>query len=246
MTTSRTTFARIAFALAALIAGCAARAADFSVTPIRLDMAPDARSGLVSVTNEDTRPLRMQLRLFEWSQDASGADVYRESGDLIYFPRVMSLAPKEKRLVRVGLRRPLGDVEHTYRLFIDDLPDAPGPAQGSGVTFSLRFALPIFVPPAKPQPRAAIELLELANGRLRIGVSNPGNQQFRIESITARGSAFQREQSGWYLLAGSRREHIIEVPAESCRALRRIEVSVKTDKLAIERDLNVDPRMCSR
>src|SRR5262245_55910672 len=81
-----------------------AKSAEFSVSPIRLEFEAGARSAAVTVANDDKRPLRMQLRLMEWTQDADGVDVYRESDELVYFPRLMSVEPGEKRLVRVGLK----------------------------------------------------------------------------------------------------------------------------------------------
>src|ERR1051325_10876733 len=81
-------------------------AAEFSVSPIRLPFERGARAAAVTVSNDDARPLRMQLRLMEWTQDAAGADVHRDSEELVYFPRMMTVPPGGKRLVRVGLESP--------------------------------------------------------------------------------------------------------------------------------------------
>ena len=226
----------------------AAAAAEFGVTPIRLDFERGARSAVVSVSNADARPLRMQVRLMEWTQDAAGQDQYRESDDLIYFPKMMVVQPKERRLVRVGLKAPMAAAERTYRLFLDELPDdAAQAAAGSGLTFSIRFALPVFLPPAAAAPRGALEAIALEDGKLRVAVANPGNQHFRIASVGVRSAqGFDAEHSGWYLLPGARRVHSIEIPAEVCRGLRRLDVVVKTDKLSLESSLDVEPRMCPR
>jgi len=232
--------------LAAWLASVAAGAAEFSVTPIRVDMARGARSAAVTVTNDDARPLRMQLRLVEWTQDADGKDVYQDSDELVYFPRLMSVQAGEKRLVRVGLKTPMGATERTYRLLLDELPDPAASAAASGLSFTIRFALPIFLPAAEPVSRGVIEAVALRDGKLSITVRNTGNQHFRIASITARsGEAFAAEAGGWYLLPGVARVHTLEVPVEACRGLRRLDIAVKTDKLSLEGGLDVEPWMCA-
>ena len=240
------TSALIAVSLAASVFSAAAGAAEFSVTPIRVDMARGARSAAVTVTNDDSHPLRMQLRLVEWTQDADGKDVYRDSDELVYFPKLMSVQAGEKRLVRVGLKTPMGATERTYRLLLDELPDATTSAAASGLSFTIRFALPIFLPAAEPLARGAIEAVALRDGKLSITVRNTGNQHFRIASVAARsGEAFAAEAGGWYLLPGIARVHTLEVPVEACRGLRRLDISVKTDKLSLEGGFDVEPWMCA-
>jgi fimbrial chaperone protein len=238
---------RSCFFALAWLAAFGAAAAEFSVTPIRVDLARGARSASVSVSNDDARPLRMELRLMEWTQDASGKDVYRESDELIYYPRLMTLQPGEKRLVRIGRRTPAGAAERTFRLYLDELPGADGvtPA-ASGLSFTIRFALPIFVAPAQDSPRGAIDSIALQDGKLKIALSNPGNQTFRIASVGVRGAAFSAEAAGWYLLPGAVRVHEFDIAPETCRTLRRLDVTVKAERLSLEGGLDVDPGMCPR
>lgn len=236
---------RIATALALSLAAGLCAAAEFSVTPIRLDMEPGTRSATVTVVNDDEKPLRLQLKLMAWTQDAAGRDVYAESDDLVYFPKLMSVPAKDRRLVRIGLKAPAG-AERTYRLLLDQLPDAVQPT-ASGLNFTVRFALPIFLPATQPQVRGAIQSIALEDGKLRVAVANTGNQNFRITSVSAHAATgFSAEAAGWYLLPGVQRVHTMEIPAEACRSLRRLDVTVKTDKLSLEGGLDVEPRMCGR
>jgi fimbrial chaperone protein len=237
---------RIALFALLQLAAAAAGAAEFSVSPIRLDFEPGRRSATVSVANDGEQPLRVQLKLMEWTQDADGVDSYGESDELVYFPKLIAVQPKDRRLVRVGLKSPAGATEKTYRLFLDELPD-PTPATASGVSFTIRFALPIFLPAVAPRASAAIASLRLDAGKLRVAVANTGNEHVRITSVSARSpQGFEGEVGGWYLLAGATRVHMIEIPAGTCRALRRLEVTVKTDQSSLEGGLDVEPGMCSR
>ena len=235
--------------LAAACFAAPALAADFSVSPIRVELQRGARSAVVTVGNDDARPLRMQLRLMQWTQDGAGRDIYRESDELVYYPRLMTLAPRERRLVRIGVKAPAGAVERSYRLYLDELPgvdaDTLRPAT-SVVSFSIRFALPVLVAPAQPLARGAIDSITLRDGKLSVAVSNLGNHNFRIASVRARGGAFAAETGGWYLLAGASRTHTFEIPAAACSALRRLDIEVLADKLSLEGGLDVDASMCPR
>ena len=222
-----------------------AGAGQFGVSPIRIDLDRGARSGAITVTNdEQAEPLRAQLRLFEWTQDAGGKDEYKEVEDLVYFPRLMALEKGAQKLVRVGLRTPALEREKTYRLFIEELPEPPTPG-GARVAIAVRFGVPIFVRPAKDEVSGEIDKLDMAKGILRVGVRNIGNVHFTINSIeAASGEAFSKEVPGWYLLAGAAREHAIELPASACAGLKQINVTVKTDKLELKRTLDVNASMC--
>lgn len=222
-------------------------AGNFGVSPIRVDLDRNARSGAITVSNDDAQPLRVQIRLFEWTQDSAGKDQYRESEDLIYFPKLLVIDKDAQKLVRVGLRAPGGAQEKTYRLFVEELPGPPPPeaSPGARVTIAVRFGVPVFLKPAKTEARGVIEKIDLAKGALRVVVRNTGNAHFVINTITAvSGDALSKEVAGWYLLAGSAREHSILVPAEICRKLKRIDVIAKTDQLELKGGVDVAESMC--
>ncbi len=239
---------RLASMLLALAVLPPAAAGQFGVSPIRIDLDRGSKSGAITVSNdEQAQSLRVQLRLFEWTQGADGTDQYQESQDLIYFPRLMVLEKGEQKLVRVGLRVPATTQEKTYRLFIEELPAAPaeGAPAATRVAIAVRFGIPVFLKPAKEEVRAEIVKLELSKGVLRVGVRNNGNVHFTIGSITATsGAAFSKQTPGWYLLAGVAREHAIDLPAEACAKLKRLDVTVTTDKLELKGALDVNASMC--
>lgn len=223
-----------------------ALAGQFGVSPIRIDLDRGAKSGAITVSNdEEAEPLRAQLRLFEWTQDANGKDNYQLNEDLLYFPRLMNLEKGEQKLVRVGLRMPALEREKTYRLFIEELPAPPLPGSAR-VAIAVRFGVPIFVKPAQEDVRGDIDKLSMEKGILSVGVRNRGNTHFTITSITAAsGEAFSKEVSGWYLLTGAAREHSIELPTQVCAKLKQIEVTVKAEPaLELKRTLSVDASMC--
>src|SRR4051812_43535650 len=86
-------------ALAVALLGGPAVAGEFSVTPIRVDLKAGALNESITVTNHAKDRLRLAVHLMEWSQDAEGKDVYKDSSDLVYFPRQLEIEGEGKRLV---------------------------------------------------------------------------------------------------------------------------------------------------
>jgi fimbrial chaperone protein len=232
----------------ALLAGApqAALAGEFSVTPIRVELKGGAMSETITVTNHAKEKLRLAVRLMEWTQDATGADVYVESNDLVYFPRQMDVEAEGKRLVRVGLKVPAATVERTYRLFIEEQPDPAADATRARVAFYFRFGVPVFLPPVAPRPQP--EMLEptVKAGKLSLVVKNDGNQHFRLAKVSVKDSAgYLQELPGWYSLAGTQRTYSADIPPDVCRKAGTFTITLEGEGVRLERQVNVDPASCA-
>ena len=222
-------------------------AGDFGVSPIRIDLDRSTKTGATSVQNGEADSLRAQLQLFEWTQDATGKDQYQKSEDLLYFPKVMSLNKSEQKLIRVALRLPATTQEKTYRLFIEELP-APPPkgSAGTKVTMAVRFGVPVFVKPVQENVQGKIEQINLSKGVLHFIVHNVGNVHFAIKSLTASsGADFSKTINGWYLLAGVAREYTIPIPANDCKKLKAIDITVSIDASELKSTYNVNQAQCT-
>src|SRR4030042_4413119 len=136
---------------------------EFRVSPIRLDLDRGAKSGVITIINEGEEKLHVQMKAFEWAQDAEGKDQYVETNDIIFFPRIMTLEKKEERILRAGIRIPATTKEKTYRLFIEEIPE-PKKGEGVNVSIAIRFGVPIFVKPLKEEVKGEIEKDELSRG----------------------------------------------------------------------------------
>lgn len=226
-----------------------ARAGDWRVSPIRLDLGRDAKSGAVTVSNDSDDRLQVQMKAFEWTQDPDGKDRYIETGEILFFPRLMILEGKEEKILRAGIRVPAAAKEKTYRLFIEEIP-GPRKEEGANVAVAIRFGVPIFVKPLKEEVRGEVGAMTMSAGSLLIPVNNTGNAHFVVQSITLRGKdgageeIFSRELSGWYLLSGASRGYATVVPAGTCETMAVIEAEVKTDKLPLRGRMIVDRSMC--
>jgi fimbrial chaperone protein len=232
-----------------LLLPVAARAGDWRVSPIRLDLGRDAKSGAITIANNSDDRLQVQMKAVEWTQDAEGKDRYEETGEILFFPRLMILEGKEEKILRAGIRVPAVAKEKTYRLFIEEIP-GPRKAEGVNVAVAIRFGVPIFVKPLKEEARGEIAAMTMSAGALLVPVNNTGNVHFVVQSVLVRGrngageEIFSRELSGWYLLAGVSRVYTTTVPAETCGGMAVLEAEVKSDKLPLRGSIAVDRSMC--
>lgn len=230
-----------------------ALAAEFSVSPIRLELGPAARSGALTVRNDSKEKISFQLEAMEWTQDANGADRYTATPDLIFFPKILGVEPGEEAIVRVGAKKPVVPVEKTYRIFIQELPNpnrAGTDVAGPHVNVLLRFGAPIFVTPLQASDDADLTAVSLDKGALKLSVKNTGNRHQVIEGIHLQGIGSDGQElytltlADRYLLAGTTKAFTATIPAETCRRLAAITMELKTDKLSRTRKLDVSRANC--
>ena len=237
---------RIVFALAALLPA-AAHAGAFGVSPIRLDFDRNTRTGLVTVANDDERRLYFQLKLYVWTQTPEGEDQYAESADLVFFPQIMTVEPKERRLVRVGVKGAPAGPERAYRLFIEEMPD-PGDTLtgGAQIAVRLRFGVPIFVAPAeKAAPLPEIVAADAAKGAVLVRIRNTGDRQIRFEEVVARsGDRTVGKAAGWYVFPGATRTFSIPIDKEGCPSGGDIEVRATGEGKDVRKALPASPLLC--
>ena len=228
-----------------LIQALPASAAEFSVSPIKLQFESTMRSGTITVRNTDNRTIRFQLRLVEWTQDANGEDVYTPSNDLIFFPHQLSSASGDKAIVRVGPKSNLSGPEKTYRWRVEELPEENQVVTESVLNFTISFAIPVFIGATDAKPKAMLMPLEMHDGLLSTTVKNTGKSQFRIENVEVQGAdGFSQKVAGWYLLAGSKREYSLSIPNEACRASKHLNLVVKVGDQDFTSGLDIAPAMC--
>ena len=243
--------ARLGWLAAALAAAVAipARAGDFGVSPIRIELDRAAKSALVTVTNDDSKPLAFQARALEWTQDDQGADRYTQTTDLVYFPQQFKIGPGESRVVRLGYKVPAVEAEKTYRLFIEELADASRQPNQTGIAVTLRFGVPVFSRPASVQTTGTVQMSVSARS-VSVLLRNTGNVHFRPASVRLVGlsatgdTVFDQTLDGWYLLAGAQRPYSFTLPPEVCPKLRTLRLEAPADKIALRAERPLEPEAC--
>ncbi len=252
-------FAAIASLLALLCFSGRGQAADFQIQPTTLQLSGGVKSGAFSVINNGNGEINFQISVKEWTQDANGKDVYTDTKDIVFFPKIMTTAPHEQRAIRVGYKAPLSTNEKTYRLFVEEIPSPKKESDEkdkgkvrAGITIAFRFATPIFVRPLKPEEAAVVETTELVRGTVRATIRNTGNVHVKLQNVVFRGRTaggrelFSKEVAGWYLLHGIAVPYEAAVPMDACAELSVIDVSAKSENFTINGSLNVTKDMCTK
>jgi fimbrial chaperone protein len=228
-----------------------ARAGDFWVSPIRLELDGKNRSSLVRVSNNSSEPMRFQVEASAWGQDADGKDEYSRTVDLHFYPRILEVKPGESRVIRAGVKMPAVKAEKTYRLFIRDISHE-GKQGSSSVAISVRFGVPVFVRPAKVEAAGSVETISMEGGKLSFSVVNRGNVHFKITGISITGTdaegaeRFAHKMNGWYLLNGKTRVYEAEIPAEQCAQIAGLMIVAHTDTGDYSGSMDVDGSMCGK
>lgn len=238
---------------ATLAAAPPVTAGEYSVSPLRIDLDRDARSGAVTLANSGDTPIDFQISVREWTQDASGQDRYAPTDEVVFFPKILSVPAGERRVVRVGMQTPPPAVERAFRLFIEPIPERskePLPA-GANIAVNLRFALPVFARPAKPDAAAAIEGAAVRNATLAFSLRNSGNVNLRFdEGVVVVGrdaqgaELFNRRVDVRYVLAGVSRPLALTVPKEDCLRVAALELTARAEKLVASQRVAVNRADC--
>jgi|SRR6185369_14502373 fimbrial chaperone protein len=206
---------RFALAFLLLAAPPPALAGRFSVAPIRIDFGASLRIGAVTVTSEDDHPLVFKNSPSLWTQNADGGDIYTPTSDLVVTPPLLRVETGEPRIVRIGTVREPGDVERSYRVFLEEQAPANPEAGGATIAVVIKFGVPVFVAPRSERIAGVAEIVERKPGRVTLQIKNSGNVHFNVETITANGIAV-KDVSSWYLLPGATRRYDLAIPPDAC------------------------------
>lgn len=225
-------------------------AANFSINPIRVFFNGTADTAILKIQNESDKGFTIQMSTYLWTQDDDGKDIYTETKDIIYFPKIAEVKGSEEKTIRLGIKKPRSNIEQAYRIYIDEIRD-PEAVEGSAITFLMKVGVPIFISPLHSEIKGDIENPELAGGSLKMAVKNKGNVQFIISAIKIAGNdasgkeVYSTERGGGYLHAGISKKFDFEIPAEKCSQVKTISITVDTDRdLNIGRTLDVTKEMC--
>jgi fimbrial chaperone protein len=239
-----------ASAATTVITGGSAAASTFTVSPTQLVLSPTAPSALLTVRNESEDTVRFQLTVYSWNQTSGGAMALGPTEDVVFFPPLLSLGPKEQRQVRVGAASEFSLSERSYRIFVEELP--PLSAQpDSGIRMLTKMGIPIFMQPFQRRGEGSLRELGLRNGVLTFALHNTGNVHFLPQAVSVRGfsqtgaTVFDRHVDSWYVLAGSKRDFEIRLPTVACSTVTHLLVTVQVGGTALEHRLDAHAAACA-
>lgn len=209
--------------LRALAAACAilslaleAVAGTFTVSPVRIFMAPRDRAVAITVTNDGNEELVMQADIFAWSQKAGGEDELVLSEDLILSPPILKMAPKSRQVVRLAVinRKPL-DRQVTYRLVVREVPEVKQSEKDIQMQVALAFSMPVFITPPGAKRNLVCDATRGRPESARVSCENTGNAYAQVREIalaTAAGERIVGKEQGGYILPGVKRGFEVKKP----------------------------------
>ena len=226
-------------------------ASNFTVSPTEVDLSASATSALVTLRNGSKSPLRFEVTLFSWSEDEHGKMALTPSSDVTFFPKLVELAGGASRNIRVGINAGTArDVEQTFRLFIEELPDQSAPAAANAVALRTKIGIPVFVRPAKPSRSAVVDGVSVEQGKVLVRVRNTGNLHVSVDTISVKGTSgsaaptFTKEGPGWYVLPGATRIFEVPMTTTECRSTTSVAVEVFGHGKSLKGASQVSPAAC--
>jgi len=223
-------------------------AANFSVSPIRLDLASN-QSTSVTVTNDSDKPLSLSMEAMTWMQDDKAMDHHEKTDALVFQPAQMTLEPKKKRTIRVSTKpgEPRPATEAAYRLYITELPEAHAMHHGEAVALEVRFGVPVFVRQANASPQLSATTVSGSPGMLNVTLKNSGNAHAHIESISSKPEGITESKfQQWYVLAGSSNNYVLAIPPELCKHVgKKVVLETRSDARMIPVDVTIPPETCA-
>ncbi|WP_192182929.1 fimbrial biogenesis chaperone [Mesorhizobium amorphae] len=184
----------------------AAEAASLRVAPVGLELVAPSAAATLSLSNEEKRPVNVQIRVFRWSQ-VNGAERLEPTSDVVASPPATVLKGESKLLVRIARvsKRPVSK-EESYRVLIDQLPD-PSRRGTTSVALVMRYSIPVFFSPPDQAPPALSWSIRRNGGNLEVTASNSGGRRIRLSDLSLRSGSGKPTLLGkglvGYVLAGS-------------------------------------------
>jgi fimbrial chaperone protein len=255
---SRSRFIALFCGCAALLVCCTrdARAASFQVDPVNVTINAKDTSALLAVRNLGDETVRVQISVFSWRQTLAGEVDLGPTHDLVFFPSLLTLAPREVRNIRITTASPAliasATVEQTYRLIVEELlPVVKASIPTTTVRVLTKMSIPVFLQPPAIQAIPHVEKLSVQGHTATFVLTNAGKTHFMARKVrlyvsTPNGQTlFDTTVGGWYVLAQGTRAYEIQLPAAACANGAGITVEVDTDQGGAKQHLDATCRDAS-
>jgi fimbrial chaperone protein len=231
-----------------------ASAGVFNVKPIRLFLDKGTSSVILTIQNQDTSPLRIQVAGVDWSNDRNGQLQLKPTDDLIVFPTLLTMNPFEQRNIRIGFSgTPPHNTELSYRITIDELPSLESQLskeRSAGLQVRTRITVPVFLEPDTVIKKAEVESVSLQHGVAEATFTNDGNTHVTVGNVQIAGigangaKVFSQTMQGWYVLAGESRDFRTAIPKDQCSRVKALSISIQTDIGSFTRNVAVAAGEC--
>lgn len=168
--------------------------ANLGVWPIKISLWPEKNINEIHLTNKGMKDVNVQIYAKSWDMDENGKFIEADSGDFVFYPRLLTIPASSDKVVRVGYNGDFPPLEKSYRLYIHELPQisAAKKEQNTGmsadINILMRLSLPLFVAPAKtaPAPRPTVHTFHSTTDGIKVAIKNNGSHHFMVQRLQAR------------------------------------------------------------
>ncbi len=182
-------------------------------SPVTIDVPVAAQSSAINVSNDSDKPMKVQARVFRWSQK-DGQDVLERTSDVVVSPPILSVAKGSDGIVRVARVSPKPvEGEETYRIILDEVPSREK-LQGGGLAVVVRQSLPVFFAGLDAKPSTLSWSAERTKDKLILKAVNNGQKRARLSKMKVtddKKEVAKIEGLAGYVLGGQSRSWEISV-----------------------------------
>jgi len=209
-----------------------ASAASLQVAPVLLEVGAPGATATVTLRNNGTKPIATQIRIFRWIQEG-GEERLEPTEDVVASPPAVELAAARDYVVRVVrvTKRPV-EGEEAYRLFIDELPEAP--QHQRAVSFVVRHAIPVFFDALGSSAPDTTFSVTQAGRAASLGATNRGDRRLRLASVRISDAAGKSTSFGpglvGYVLGRSTMAWTIATPKPPFQPGTKVKISGQTEE----------------
>ena len=205
------------FILIGLIAATqTAWSAALRVEPVSVEVAAPGASSTLTLRNEASDSVAVQIRVFRWQQ-VDGEDKLEPTDDVVASPPAVTLSKGNSNIVRVVRvsKAPVAR-EESYRVWVDQLPDRVV-QPGQVVNFLVRYSIPVFFTNAQANAPALDWSASVRRDAITISAVNKGDRRMRVSALKIRDEKGQTHSFGngliGYVLARSSMNWTAPVPS---------------------------------
>lgn len=186
-------------------------AASIRLSPVSVEILSDQSASSISLYNQSNESSDLQVRVFEWRQNA-GQDQLIPTDEIAISPPFLKLQPNDSYNLRVVRINPVPvSGEQTYRIIIDELPKPIDNRKvDQGVNVLLRSSLPLFVVNKDAMTKLTWSIQQEQNNSSLI-INNVGNRHALLSNLTLvdttanKSYAIKVNTVNGYILAGKAR-----------------------------------------
>jgi len=208
----------------------------FSVTPVRIYMAPRDRAVAITITNESDEELVMQADVYDWKQKPDGEDNLALTEDMLVSPPIIKVPAKSHQVVRLARLVPIQQAQQmTYRMIVREIPEAKPAKETLQLQVALAFSMPIFITPPSAKNKLNCVVERTAANAVNAVCENTGNayaQLLDFVLINQAGDKLASRDKGGYILPTIKRRFEIKsdtgrIPAGKAKLTVRLDDGTK-------------------